>query len=96
MIERGQGGAIVNISSMTTNVAFPDHTSYCSSKGAVDTLTRVLALELGPHQVSSKKITVEIYVAYSFSPLLLQLFLLQTCSMNVFCDLLITRMLHLN
>lgn len=51
MIERGQGGAIVNISSMTTNVAFPEHTSYCSSKGAVDTLTRVMALELGPHQV---------------------------------------------
>lgn len=51
MIERGEGGAIVNISSMTTNVAFPEHTSYCSSKGAVDTLTRVMALELGPHQV---------------------------------------------
>lgn len=51
MVERGQGGAIVNISSMTTNVAFPEHTSYCSSKGAVDTLTRVMALELGPHQV---------------------------------------------
>lgn len=51
MIEREQGGAIVNISSMTTNVAFPEHTAYCSSKGAVDTLTRVMALELGPHQV---------------------------------------------
>ncbi|KAL4239785.1 hypothetical protein ACF0H5_000588 [Mactra antiquata] len=51
MMERGQGGAIVNISSMTTNVAFPEHTSYCSSKGAVDTLTRVMALELGPHQI---------------------------------------------
>ncbi|WAQ96344.1 DCXR-like protein, partial [Mya arenaria] len=51
MVERGEGGAIVNISSMTTNVAFPEHTSYCSSKGAVDTLTRVMALELGPHQI---------------------------------------------
>lgn len=51
MIARGEGGAIVNISSMTTKVAFPEHTSYSSSKGAVDTLTRVMALELGPHQI---------------------------------------------
>ena len=51
MVERGEGGSIVNISSMTTNVAFKDHTSYTSSKGAVDALTKVMALELGPHQV---------------------------------------------
>ena len=51
MVERGEGGAIVNISSMTTNVAFKDHTSYTASKGAVDALTKVMALELGPQQV---------------------------------------------
>ncbi|KAL4239784.1 hypothetical protein ACF0H5_000587 [Mactra antiquata] len=51
MIERGQGGSIVNISSMSTSVALQDHTSYVSSKGAVDTLTKVMALELGPHQI---------------------------------------------
>ena len=52
MVERGEGGSIVNISSMSTVVALPEHTSYCSSKGAVDTLTRVMALELGPNQVT--------------------------------------------
>ncbi|XP_045212985.1 L-xylulose reductase-like [Mercenaria mercenaria] len=51
MIDRGEGGAIVNISSMTTNVAFSEHTSYTSSKGAVDSLTKIMALELGPHQI---------------------------------------------
>ena len=31
--------------------ALPDHTTYCASKGAVDQLTRMMALELGPHQI---------------------------------------------
>jgi len=52
MIERGQGGSIVNISSACTTVALKNQTSYCASKGAVDTLTKVMALELGAHQVS--------------------------------------------
>ena len=28
-----------------------DHTAYCASKGALDQLTRVMALELGPHNI---------------------------------------------
>lgn len=51
MIERGRGGSIVNISSQASLVALADHASYCASKGALDQLTRVMALELGPHGI---------------------------------------------
>lgn len=51
MIVRATGGAIVNVSSQASMVALPDHAAYCASKGALDQLTRVMALELGPHQI---------------------------------------------
>ena len=51
MIARGRGGAIVNVSSTASSIAVRDHTSYCASKGALDQLTRVMALELGPYQI---------------------------------------------
>jgi L-xylulose reductase len=51
MIERGKGGAIVNVSSQSSSRAVLDHAAYCASKGALDQLTRVMALELGPHQI---------------------------------------------
>ncbi len=51
MVARGQGGAIVNVSSQASLIALADHAAYCASKGALDQLTRVMALELGPHQI---------------------------------------------
>lgn len=51
MIARGQGGAIVNLSSQASMIGLLDHTAYCASKGALDQLTRVMALELGPYQI---------------------------------------------
>jgi NAD(P)-dependent dehydrogenase (short-subunit alcohol dehydrogenase family) len=51
LIARGQPGAIVNVSSIASTVAFADHAAYCASKGALDALTRVLALEWGPHRI---------------------------------------------
>jgi len=50
MIERG-GGAIVNVSSQASQVALADHAAYCASKGALDQLTRVMAVELGAHGI---------------------------------------------
>lgn len=32
-------------------VALKDHTVYCASKAALDSLTRTMALELGPHNI---------------------------------------------
>jgi len=56
MVERKSGGAIVNISSDANLVAFQDHTTYCISKAGVDGLTRVMALELGPHNIRTNSI----------------------------------------
>lgn len=50
MIENG-GGSIVNVSSQASLVALPGHISYGSSKAALDNITRVAALELGPHNI---------------------------------------------
>lgn len=51
MIASGKGGAIVNVSSQSSMRALPDHTAYCASKGALDQLTRMMALELGPYNI---------------------------------------------
>ena len=40
-----RNGRILNLSSQAGSVALPDHAAYCASKGGVDILTRVLALE---------------------------------------------------
>ncbi|WP_293909049.1 SDR family oxidoreductase, partial [Deinococcus sp.] len=51
LIERGVPGAIVNVSSQSSSVGLPDHATYCASKGALDQLTRVMAIELGPRGI---------------------------------------------
>ncbi|HEY2487480.1 MAG TPA: SDR family oxidoreductase [Candidatus Binataceae bacterium] len=43
------GGSIINISSVASEKAVPTATVYSATKGAVDTLTRVL--ELGPRKI---------------------------------------------
>ncbi|XP_076247404.1 L-xylulose reductase [Calliopsis andreniformis] len=51
MIDRKVAGSIVNVSSQASMAALKDHTVYCSSKAAVDMLTKMMALELGPHNI---------------------------------------------
>jgi len=51
MIEAGRGGSIVNVSSQAALVALHGHVSYAASKAALDSITRVSALELGPHNI---------------------------------------------
>lgn len=51
MIKAGLGGSIVNVSSQASLVGLAGHISYASSKGAVDAMTRVSALELGKHNI---------------------------------------------
>ncbi|KAK3581449.1 hypothetical protein CHS0354_031773 [Potamilus streckersoni] len=51
MVERGDGGAIVNVSSILSRRAVRNAASYCSSKGAMDSLTQVMANELGSHKI---------------------------------------------
>ena len=47
-----RSGTIINISSQTGTVALPLRAAYCSSKGGVNQLTKVLALEWAPYQVT--------------------------------------------
>ncbi|ALE06902.1 short-chain dehydrogenase [Arthrobacter sp. ERGS1:01] len=51
MIRQGNGGAIVNVSSQASLVALASHVSYGASKAALDSITRVSALELGRHNI---------------------------------------------
>ena len=51
MVKRGGGGSIVNVSSQASQAALLDHAVYCASKGGLDQLSRVMALELGPHNI---------------------------------------------
>jgi 3-oxoacyl-[acyl-carrier protein] reductase len=46
------GGRIINISSTVTKMILPTYGTYAASKAAVDQLTRVLAKELGPRQIT--------------------------------------------
>ncbi|XP_062234474.1 L-xylulose reductase [Platichthys flesus] len=51
MKARGSEGSIVNVSSQASQCALRDHAVYCATKGALDMLTKGMALELGPHQI---------------------------------------------
>lgn len=51
LVAASRGGAIVNVSSMSSFVGFADHTSYCASKGAMDAMSRVMANELGQYGI---------------------------------------------
>lgn len=53
MIERGSGGSIINISSVMGSHANPIHktVSYSAAKGAVDTMTKQLAVEWAPYGI---------------------------------------------
>lgn len=50
-IARGVGGAIVNVSSISSFTGFADHAAYCASKGGLDGMSRVMANELGKHGI---------------------------------------------
>lgn len=47
----GFGGCVVFMGSVHTQRAFPGASPYAATKGAVETLTGVLAAELGPRQI---------------------------------------------
>lgn len=51
MVERGEGGSIINISSQMGHVGAPRRTVYCATKHAVEGLTKAMAVELAPHNV---------------------------------------------
>ena len=53
LIDQGTGGRIVNVSSAVDIQPIADIGAYAAAKGAVVSLTRTIALELGPHGVTA-------------------------------------------
>lgn len=51
MVARGQGGRIINITSINGFLGANNSTAYNASKGALEQLTRCLAVELAPHNI---------------------------------------------
>lgn len=56
MVERGEGGRIISISSQGGKSGFPYASAYCASKHGLIGLTRVLAIELGPHGITANAV----------------------------------------
>ncbi len=52
MIEHGRGGRIVNVSTVGVTAAHTDRAVYNLAKGAVETMTRNMGYELGPHGIT--------------------------------------------
>jgi len=51
MIAQGDGGRIINVTSVHEDWPMPGNTPYCVSKGGMRMLTRTAGVELGPHGV---------------------------------------------
>jgi len=51
MIKQGNGGRIINITSVHEDWPMPNNTPYCLSKGGMRMLTRTAALELAKYQI---------------------------------------------
>jgi NAD(P)-dependent dehydrogenase (short-subunit alcohol dehydrogenase family) len=51
MVERGRGGAIVNIASTRAFMSEPNTEAYTASKGGIAALTHAMAISLGPHGI---------------------------------------------
>ena len=50
-IAQGDGGIIINISSVHEDWPMPGNTAYCVSKGGMRMLARTAGVELGPHDI---------------------------------------------
>ncbi|MBV1700329.1 MAG: SDR family oxidoreductase [Hyphomicrobiales bacterium] len=51
MVAQGGGGVIINMSSVNALLAIPGLVAYAVSKGGINQLTKVMALELAPHRI---------------------------------------------
>jgi glucose 1-dehydrogenase len=51
MVAKGQGGVIINMSSVNAVLAIPNQVPYVVSKGGVNQLTKVMAVGLAPHKI---------------------------------------------
>jgi glucose 1-dehydrogenase len=55
-VKQGQGGKLINISSVHEDIPFPEYTAYCASKGGIRMMMRNLAMELAPYKINVNNI----------------------------------------
>ena len=56
MIKQGQGGRLINISSVHEDLPMPTNAAYCASKGGLRMLTRTIAVELSKDRITVNNI----------------------------------------
>lgn len=56
MVQCGNGGSIVNMSSINADVALPHQVPYCVAKGGIQQLTKVMALSLAEHGIRANAV----------------------------------------
>jgi len=56
MIKQGQGGRVINISSVHEDLPMPTNAAYCASKGGLRMLMRTIAVELGKDKITVNNI----------------------------------------
>jgi glucose 1-dehydrogenase len=56
MIKQGQGGRVINISSIHEDLPMPTNAAYCASKGGLRMLTRTIAVELAKYNITVNNI----------------------------------------
>lgn len=56
MIRQGQGGRLINISSIHEDLPMPTNAAYCASKGGLRMLTRTIAVELAKFKITVNNI----------------------------------------
>jgi NAD(P)-dependent dehydrogenase (short-subunit alcohol dehydrogenase family) len=52
MVDRGEGGRIINVTSVHEHIPLRDAAAYCAAKGGLGLLTKVMALELREHGIT--------------------------------------------
>jgi len=52
MIKQGDGGKIVNFSSIHAMISEPNCSAYTAAKGAIEAFSRTLATEMAPHKIN--------------------------------------------
>ncbi len=65
---KGDGGRIINITSVHEDWPMPGNTPYCLSKGGMRMLTRTAGIELGPHDITVVAVATPIKVSTMEDP----------------------------
>jgi glucose 1-dehydrogenase len=56
MVSQGEGGRIINVSSVHEDLPMPTTSPYCASKGGLRMMMRTIAVELAPHNITVNNI----------------------------------------